>query len=102
MPGRSTDPIMIPESLWTRSEMLDGLRLRDIGHIFRLVRQYAGASQTRIAIACGMTQGKVSEYMKKGGRQVLTLEVFERIAEGLDMPDQPRMALGLAPRSFEA
>ncbi|WP_433179354.1 XRE family transcriptional regulator [Actinoallomurus sp. CA-150999] len=49
-----------------------------------------------------MTQGKVSEYMKQGGRQVLALEVFERIADGLDMPDDPRMTLGLAPRSFRA
>ncbi|MBA9004474.1 helix-turn-helix domain-containing protein [Thermomonospora cellulosilytica] len=62
------------------------------------MRQYAGASQTQIAIACGMTQGKVSETMKPRGRQVLTLEVFERIADGLDMPDPARMELGLAPR----
>ncbi|MFB4298176.1 hypothetical protein [Actinomadura sp. NTSP31] len=38
-----------------------------------------------------MSQGKVSETMKKGGRQVTTLEVFERIADGLQMPDPARM-----------
>ena len=49
-----------------------------------------------------MTQGKVSEYMKRGGRQALSLEVFERIADGLKMSDNARMALGLAPRTFTA
>jgi transcriptional regulator with XRE-family HTH domain len=100
MPGRAMNPITIPSSLWSQADALTALNGRDIGHLFRLVRQYAGASQTQIAIACGMTQGKVSEYMKRGGRQVLTLEVFERIADGLEMPDQARMALGLAPRTL--
>jgi transcriptional regulator with XRE-family HTH domain len=93
-------PITIPLSLWSQPDALTALRSRDVGHLFRLVRQYAGASQTQIAIACGMTQGKVSEYMKRGGRQALSLEVFERIADGFEMPDEARMALGLAPRTF--
>ncbi|MBB4773626.1 helix-turn-helix domain-containing protein [Actinomadura livida] len=80
--------------------MTQALTSRDIRTVFHLVRQYTGASQTQIAIACGMTQGKVSETMKKGGRQILTLEVFERIADGLQMPDTARMTLGLAPRHF--
>ncbi|XVQ11200.1 helix-turn-helix domain-containing protein [Spirillospora sp. CA-255316] len=100
MPGRASDPIEIPDSLWQRPEMIDALRARDIRTVFLLLRQYTGASQTQIAIAVGMTQGKVSQTMKKGGRQVLTLEVFERIADGLDMPDQARMTLGLAPRTL--
>jgi transcriptional regulator with XRE-family HTH domain len=102
MPGKGTDPVSIPPSLWTRPETINALNSRDVGRLFHLVRQYAGASQTQIAIACGMTQGKVSEYMKRGGRQALSLEVFERIADGLQMPDNARMALGLAPRTFTA
>jgi len=58
MPGRAADLIEIPASLWQRAEMTEALRDRDMGRVFRLVRQYAGASQTRLAIACGMTQGK--------------------------------------------
>ncbi|WP_187437713.1 hypothetical protein [Actinomadura decatromicini] len=79
--------------------MTDALTSRDIRTVFHLVQRYAGASQTRIGIACGMSQGKVSETMKKGGAQVTTLDVFERIADGLHMPDTARMTLGLAPRS---
>ncbi|WP_160161027.1 helix-turn-helix transcriptional regulator [Actinomadura sp. K4S16] len=98
MPGGASDPIVIPESLWERPQMTQALTSRDIGTVFHLLRQYAGASQTQIAIACGMTQGRVSGHMKEGGRRVTDLEVFERIADGLKMPDTARMALGLAPR----
>ena len=99
MPERASDPITIPDALWQLPQMIEALKSRDIGTVFRLVRQYGGASQARIAAAVGMTQGKVSETMKPGGRQILALEVFERIADGLQMPDSARMALGLAPRN---
>lgn len=99
MPRRSTDPIVIPDELWERPQMTQALTSRDIGTVFHLLRQYAGATQTQIAIACGLTQGRVSEHMKEGGRRVTELDVFERIADGLQMPDAARMALGLAPRT---
>jgi transcriptional regulator with XRE-family HTH domain len=76
--------------------MVEALADRDMGRVFRLVRQYAGASQTRLAIACGMTQGKISDIMRDVQR-VAALDVFERIADGLNMPDDARIALGLAP-----
>jgi transcriptional regulator with XRE-family HTH domain len=96
MPGRAADLIDIPGSFWQRADTLTALRTRDIGHLFTLLRQYAGISQTRLAIACGMTQPKISGIMR-GSAQVTTLEVFERIANGLAMPDPARLALGLAP-----
>src|SRR5580692_10189394 len=89
----------IPDSLWQRPQMIEALRKRDMGHVFRLVCQYAGASQTQIAIACGSTQPKISDYMRGIG-QVEDLAVFERIANGLDMPDIARVTLGLAPRTY--
>ncbi|MGI5420488.1 helix-turn-helix domain-containing protein [Actinomadura luteofluorescens] len=99
MPRRASDPIVIPDELWERPQMTQALTSRDIGTVFHLLRQYAGATQTQIAIACGLTQGRVSEHMKPGGRRVTELDVFERIADGLRMPDTARMALGLAPRT---
>lgn len=65
--------------------------------VFRAAKQYAGASQSRIAVATGLLQGRVSEIMR-GARIVSTLDLFERIAGGLDMPDDARMLLGLAPQ----
>jgi transcriptional regulator with XRE-family HTH domain len=97
MPGRANDLIVIPDSFWQRAETLTALRGRAIGRLFQLLRQYTGASQTQIAIACGTSQGKVSDIMR-GVQQVETLAVFERIADALGMPDPARIALGLAPR----
>ena len=96
MTERITDPITVPASLWQRADTIDALRSRDVRRLFHLLRQYAGASQTRLGIACGLTQGKVSEIMS-GAHRVTTLEVFERIADGLRMPPQSRLAMGLAP-----
>jgi hypothetical protein len=98
MPGRANDLIKIPDSFWQRSETLATLRDRHIGRLFDLLHQYTGASQTQIGIACGMSQGRVS-YIIAGKWQVDKLDVFERIADGLDMPDSARIALGLAPHS---
>jgi transcriptional regulator with XRE-family HTH domain len=101
MPGRAADLIEIPDSLWQRAAMIEALRHRDIGRVFHLLRQYAGASQTRLAIACNMTQPKVSGIMR-GTAKVETLEVFERIADGLNMPGPARAVLGLAPKPAPA
>nr|GLJ83713.1 hypothetical protein GCM10017588_24410 [Microbispora rosea subsp. aerata] len=95
------EPYEVPASLWHRPDMLAALKARDIGAVFRLVRQYGGLSQTAIGGLTGYSQGKVSAIMS-GNQQVTALEVFERIADGLNMPDQARMALGLAPRDLAA
>ena len=97
MPGRANDLIQIPASFWERPEVVAALRNRDIGRFFALVQQYAGASQTQIGIACVLTQGKVSDIIR-GIQQVEKLDVFERIADGLGLPDPARISLGLAPR----
>jgi transcriptional regulator with XRE-family HTH domain len=98
MPGRARDLIAIPGSFWQRAGVIEALDGRDFGRLFQLLRQYAGASQTQIAIACGLTQGKVSDIMR-GAHKVLTLALFERIADGFEMPDSARMSLGLAPKA---
>jgi transcriptional regulator with XRE-family HTH domain len=90
-------PVTLPAWAWQRDEVRAALRKRDVGALFRAAQQYAGASQGRIAIATGLLQGRVSEIMR-GNRSVSTLDLFERIANGLDMPDDVRMQLGLAPR----
>jgi hypothetical protein len=98
MPGRANDPIAIPDSFWERAAVTEALRSRDMGRFFKLVTQYTGASQTRIGIACGMSQGKVSD-IQRGESEVRHLAVFEQIADGLDLPDPARIDLGLAPRA---
>lgn len=90
-------PIHIPEWAWQTESARAVLRSRDAAGILRIAQQYGGASQHRVANAVGILQGRVSEIMR-GGRQITSLQVFERIADGLDMPDHARVAMGLAPR----
>ncbi|WP_409235632.1 helix-turn-helix domain-containing protein [Streptomyces sp. PA5.6] len=71
------------------------MRSRDIGAVFRYAQQYAGASQARIAVAVGMTQARVNEIIN-GRREVSRLDVYERIADGMRIPDDGRHLLGLA------
>ncbi|WP_391858323.1 helix-turn-helix domain-containing protein [Streptomyces silvisoli] len=63
--------------------------------MFRYVQQFGGVSQARIASAVDMTQGRVNEVIN-GRREVSRLDVFERVADGLGMPDDARRLLGLA------
>src|SRR5260370_2312098 len=96
MPGRAADLIEIPDSLWQRAETIDALRCRDMGRFFQLMRQSAGASQMQLAIAFNMSQTKISGIMP-GIARVETLAVFQRVADGLNMPHHARIVLGLTP-----
>lgn len=93
--GTALEPIELPDWAWERAEVREALRARDMGAVFRHAQQYAGASQARIATATGMTQARVSEIMS-GRREVSRLDVYERIADGLHMPDDARHLVGLA------
>ncbi|MFI9763998.1 helix-turn-helix domain-containing protein [Streptomyces sp. NPDC051963] len=88
-------PIELPDWAWERADVRQALRARDMGAVFRFTQQYAGASQSRIAAAVGMTQARVNEIIN-GRREVSRLDVYERIADGLRMPDDARHLLGLA------
>lgn len=88
-------PIELPEWAWQRAEIREALRERDMGAVFRHVQQYSGTSQARIATAVAMTQARVNEVIN-GRREITSLDVFERIADGLNMPDDARHLLGLA------
>jgi hypothetical protein len=98
MPGRANDLIAIPDSFWQREDTTTALRSHDMGRFFALLHQYTGASQTQIGIACVFSQGTVSDIIR-GVQKVEKLDVFERIASGLAMPDPARVNLGLAPRA---
>jgi transcriptional regulator with XRE-family HTH domain len=99
---RASLPINVPESLWTHPDMSAALAAAaadgSIGQLLRLVKKYAGASQTQLAFALGTTQGRISKYFNDVIR-VERMDMFQRIADGLAMPDEARIAFGLAPRS---
>ncbi|MGW2584505.1 helix-turn-helix domain-containing protein [Streptomyces virginiae] len=88
-------PTTLPDWAWERADVRQALRARDVGAVFRHVQQYSGVSQARIAAAVGMTQARVNEIINRR-REVSRLDVYERIADGLNMPDDARHLLGLA------
>jgi Helix-turn-helix domain len=89
------DPLRVPAGFWELDAVCVALDQRAIGALFRLLRKYCGASQTRIGIAVALQQGTVSLIMSD--RQAVTsIAVLERIADGLDMPNSARQRLGLA------
>jgi hypothetical protein len=88
------EPIRLPESVL--AENAQCLRDRDAGALLRLARRHAGASQLRLAAATGLAQGRISRLSNGRGGVVTSLEVWERIAGGLNLPDSARAALGLA------
>jgi tetratricopeptide (TPR) repeat protein len=95
------DPPAIPAAFWERPDVCQALRQRDMSALFRLLRQYLGLSQMRIGTAVGLGQGRMSEVIN-GIRKIRDVKVFERIADGLDMPDHARALLGMTPRQITA
>lgn len=95
--NRSTfGPVEVPASAWRHRDVHQALRRRDVPAMLRLVQRFTGVSQARLATAVGMGQGRVNEIVN-GRRQVTQLDVLERVADGLTMPDEARVLMGLAP-----
>jgi tetratricopeptide (TPR) repeat protein len=94
-------PPAIPPGFWERADVCHALRQRDIGPLFRLVKDSTGLSNISLGAAVGLSQGRVGEVIN-GIRRIAATHVFERIADGLAMPDPARLMLGLSPRNAAA
>ncbi|WP_239081616.1 XRE family transcriptional regulator [Streptomyces sp. SID9727] len=94
-PSRSQE---LPVSLLTDPVMIEACRTRDFGRVFKLVKVRAGIYPSMIARRCDLTPSRVGEVIA-GRRQLLHMDVIERISDGLRIPGH---MLGLARRSWEA
>jgi plasmid maintenance system antidote protein VapI len=81
----------IDPKVWQRKDMRRYLAARDIGSVYRLLQRF-GMSQRAIAARTGQSQSEISEIIA-GQRRVVSYDVLERIAIGLDVP---RGWMGLA------
>ncbi len=90
------ETLTIPTSVWNGDDMRQACQRRDVAAILRAIQRGTGASQTQLAMATGILQGRISEILRRS-RTVTAFDVFERIADGLAMPDETRVLLGLAP-----
>lgn len=96
MVNGARDAVILPPPAWRQPEARRALRERDAGALLRFAQHHTGASQARLAAAIGLGQDRVNELINSK-REVVRLDLFERIADGLNMPDAARMMLGLAP-----
>ncbi|MFD7552476.1 helix-turn-helix domain-containing protein [Streptomyces sp. NPDC059816] len=78
--------LTVPHELWDRPAMRRALADRDMATVFRLVRQYTGASQSRLGAVTGLAQSDVSA-IERGARTVTSADVLDRITAGLHIPN---------------
>ncbi|GAA0947039.1 XRE family transcriptional regulator [Nonomuraea longicatena] len=97
MRDSTVNSIKIPAAVWNHEESRQILKSRNISALFKLAAKHAGASQVRIGVATGLSQPRVSAIMRGEAGPITDLNLFERIASGLGLPDHARMLLGLAP-----
>ncbi|MEU5541039.1 hypothetical protein AB0G85_01325 [Streptomyces sioyaensis] len=93
-PPRSKE---LPVSLLTDPVMIEACQTRDFGRIFKLVKTRAGVYPSMVARRCDLTPSRVGEVIA-GRRQLLHMDVIERISDGLRIPGH---MLGLARRAWE-
>ncbi|MFI0937306.1 helix-turn-helix domain-containing protein [Streptomyces sp. NPDC021020] len=82
---RSQPQLVLPADLWDREKARGALAARDLAAVIRHFRQYTGASQTAVGSLVGLAQSDISA-IERGVRQVQSVTVLTRIAEGLDIP----------------
>lgn len=97
MGGPAFARVVVAESLWGHPDMRRALVDRDMATVLRLVQLHAPrVSQQTLATAVGMSPPRINEVLNRK-RRITGLDVFERIADGLDMPDSARIMMGIAP-----
>jgi hypothetical protein len=93
------DPGAVPVSFWRQSDVQVALARRDVAELFRsYLADFAECTQTQLALLTEHDRSDVSNWIR-GTRhgQVSDINVLTRIAEGLRMPDDARILMGLAP-----
>ncbi|MEV7085590.1 helix-turn-helix transcriptional regulator [Streptomyces sp. NPDC093085] len=91
-------PTALPPDLLADEGVLRALRAHDFGQVFRIVREKAGISYSKIAAECGIKPERVGQLARGTGR-VTTFEKIVQIADALRVPGH---VIGLAPRPWEA
>jgi len=72
------EPIRLPASFWQAADVREALTSRDISKLFREASR-RGLSQTKIGIAVGISQGRISEIIR-GARGVARLQVLAGVS----------------------
>ena len=97
MSGRNSAPTRLPDDAWRNAHMLRAWRIRDFRAVFLLACQL-GLTPEIIAANTGLPRELVVNVMKDNTK-LDNATMVESVARGLDMPDDVRERVGLAPRA---
>lgn len=92
----AVDEAIVRERLskvFARQDFYEACKRRDAGAIVRVLGAH-GITQGQVGMMTGLAQSTLSNY-KRGVHQAEFASVFEKIADGLGMPQRLRQALGL-------
>jgi tetratricopeptide (TPR) repeat protein len=87
-------------TVFARQDFFEACKRRDAGSIVRILGAH-GITQGRVTMLTGIPQSALSRY-KTGRNQAEFASTFEKIADGLGMPQRLHQALGLTGESSPA
>lgn len=99
MPKDAPRAVHLPEEVWGRDDVLALCRTQDADGLFRLARKY-GYTNESIGYWTGIDPVEISKRINGTKGPIRALDRWQRIADGLNMPDRARLAVGLAPTSI--
>ncbi|MFG1885978.1 hypothetical protein [Micromonospora sp. NPDC049102] len=84
---------------WRRDDVRLALARREIGTLFKIyLEAHPDCTQTQLALLTSHDRSDVSNFIRgTRGPRVTDIDVLARVADGLLMPDESRVMLGLAP-----
>ncbi len=90
----------LPAEVLKRQDFITACRDRDMGEILNIAEKWGGVgfSVSHIARRCEMTITQVQAYIKRR-RQAQSLDIFERVSDGLHIPGP---MLGIERRPWES
>ncbi|MFD3978225.1 helix-turn-helix domain-containing protein [Streptomyces griseus] len=91
-------PTALPRDLLHHGDVLRALAAHDFGTVFKLARDHAGLSYSKIATECDIKPERVGALARGRGR-ITTFEKVVRISDALRIPGH---MVGLSPRPWEA
>jgi tetratricopeptide (TPR) repeat protein len=101
VPKDAPRAIQLPDEVWVRPEVLDLCRSQDADGLIRLAKKY-GHTNEAIGYWTGIDSAEISKRLAGTKGPVRTLDRWHRIADGFNMPDGARHALGISSRQPEA
>jgi hypothetical protein len=96
---KTFDPAAVPLEFWRRDDVRMALARREVGRLFGIyLGAFPGCTQTQLGLLTEHDRSDISNFVRgTRGPRVTDIDVLGRIADGMAMPDEARVLLGLAP-----